>query len=338
MGGFQTFVDTSVARNKNNTLYSNELWELTEDAERFLSLQTITSVLLLVCSFISLLYVSLVGYRKPQNGPRQRSLLRLLIGHIFFMMCLSIAVLIGAVARFDESSWLSCSMLGSVPVFTYVCANGFTYGIYLKRAAASASFSRRSKLASTLYQLCVLGTYGVGGFLVIVWLTIHGKMYYQGVCQQFHQWELALIFYITDLSLASSFLYVFLEPVLNQIKTMHTTSSANSRNTQKMKHTTKKNFLCSSISICSTSAYMLMVTIIPTKDPTPENCHVRFLFWGALCIVSLINMISSMAITSGVWAPDGFSRASGAASKVYSTGAGNLEASTKLTGTELSEG
>ncbi|GBG30596.1 Hypothetical Protein FCC1311_068162 [Hondaea fermentalgiana] len=193
-----------------------------------------------------------------------------------------------------------------MPVVFQVASAGFTYAIYIKRVQAASSFTKRSRLGEFLFTSCKLGVYGLPGLLIAVVITMQGELRFEGVCQQVHSWQLACTFMLMDTLLSLGFLYLFLEPVLQQLRTMDR-ASAKSASSKRMRHTTRKNLLWSSVAIFSTFLYMMMATILPASgSPHIETYHLRLLYWVILPIDCIVNLFSTLAITSGVWLPKKF--------------------------------
>lgn len=294
-----SFFDEYIARTKEATI-SEEYGNLThtDQIDSLLKVQGacngITSVFG-ICALIMLAYFTISNKMRTKG---QKQICTMVILHVCFMTLNSLTALCLTLIPTPESAWRICNILGTLPSTTYVAGNGLSYAIFLKRASASITISNRSKLGSYLWYFCIFGTYNIPGFIIIMWLLINGKIIYTDVCYQDHPWWLAMMFTTIDSSLSLAFLYLFIEPVWQQMKAAQA-SSIMSVQSKRMRATARKNLLWSSTTIMSTFIFMAMVSYTPQQ----REGAVRMATWIGQPIDALVNMIGTLAITSAAWLP-----------------------------------
>ncbi|GBG30597.1 Hypothetical Protein FCC1311_068172 [Hondaea fermentalgiana] len=303
-----SFVDEYIVRNETVTIhlpldYPSE--HAREATAGMLAAQTVTSAIAMFFGIGAQTMLTYYLFKEKKNrSPAQQKVFLLLYAHIFFMTANSFVIFCFSVFKTPPSLWRVCNVAGTLPSTMYVAGNGLSYAIFLKRASATAFAAKRSKFATAMWYYALLGTYGIPGFICLMWLLINGRIIYGEICYQDHASWLAFMFTTIDTTLSLAFLYLFLEPVMQQLKIMHGgTGNSRSAATIKMRATAMKNLRWSSMTIFSTFLFMLIVSIVPNLETSEETRHLKMITWVGQPLDSFFTMIGMLAITSGIWRP-----------------------------------
>ncbi|GBG30598.1 Beta-hexosaminidase subunit beta [Hondaea fermentalgiana] len=161
----------------------------------------------------------------------------------------------------------------------------------------------RSKLLRILWYVALVGTYSIPGLLLLLVFTVNGRIVFGQYCFQDHPWWLAIMFTVMDTLLSSVFLFLFLEPVVYQLREMRK-AKVLSASGDKMSKIAQRNLLWSSVTIFTTMVFLTTVSVVPMNNlGTPETIHYLFVTWTTQPLDSAANMLAIMAISTAAWLP-----------------------------------
>lgn len=287
-------------RSARTTLFFTDVAP-TDPAEKFRSAQAATSGVATIFGVLWFIYI--IWTRKEIQKRKIASQQRILNFVVIHMMCMTIGnltIFVFAVSNLDPSLWWICAYIGSLPSFTYVMGNGFSYAIFLRRASITGHGENSRACVNTLWKLAMIVTYSIPMFLLIVALFVHGKVFFGEICVQDHPWWVAAMFNVIDTSLSTMFLFLFLDPVLRQIREVkgHQILSVNAK---RMQNIARRNLKWTSLTIFSTIIFLCTITVISTSPRSIAKAHTYQLTWILQPVDSLCNMVGTLAISTVAW-------------------------------------
>jgi hypothetical protein len=201
-----------------------------------------------------------------------------------------------------------CLVHGVVGAPLYVSSNLFKYLVLLERARAVLDRGRTARVLLLFVELAT--ALAVPGLVVFCPVLFQGLVFFkEGYCIQDLKPLLCWIFLVLDSSLSFSYLYLFIEPVMQHLRAMRTASLVGESivNDKEMIGLARRNLMWSSLTIVSTSLFMAYIAASSTflttgalEDPATDS-FLRPLSWILCQCDQMINSTGIICIFQRVW-------------------------------------
>ena len=280
-----------------------------EDAPQSFVVAVIASISTSAFLFlVNAYYLVKIGHAYTRTTrPKQRGILRVLFGQIFFTsLTCAWACIVSAMKKSVET----CFYTASVGAFTYCMSFTFSYLILLNRAKAVNEWEQ-TKCFKNLHYSLTISVYGMGVFSIFACFLSHGKTFFkQEYCAMVTIVpDIAWITLLMDSLLSFTLLYLFVGPMIARVKMTKTIardldSGEAEEDTSVLEKAARKNFWVSSIQIFSTFICLLIVFINSTVLLNSNDVKFQALHMTNLIVAPIdtsINSICSLVMVKKVW-------------------------------------
>lgn len=293
------FYEDALKRTQNTTLTIDPNYEESPVFDALRNLQRAISSLALVVLVCLIPYV-LYKSRFVRRTEPQEYLFRLLKFLFAAVFVNALGCFILSMIQFSPESWEWCAYLGSIPGFLFTISHAFNYLLFLQRSKITEYTD--SILLHRLRLIAMIGAYSMLCFSGFAAVLIRGKLLPDYTCVHTYPWWLGVILLVSDFSLSTVFLLLFVIPVY-----MHTRAMQASESNSKLIKIARRNLFWSSLTISTTLSYLVCVTTFRflLEFKQAEVYSYQLFDWIFAPSDLVINSFAAMQITRAVWNPKG---------------------------------
>lgn len=295
------YFNSVIKRSKETTVLVDDGFVETEAFVSLRAMQAAGGTLAFVLGLIALAYV-LFQSQHVKRTPAQSYLFKLLLAHVAANIISNFHMMLLGTVYIYPKHWQLCSFLGSMPGPAYVTSHAFSNLIFLQRSKVVTKNMQGSITLRNTLRITTFGTYAMLLVVGACYVFLRGMLLPNNVCTHTYPWWAAIVVLVGDLSLATAFLILFVEPVRAQAKFL-SEHAATAESSLKLMKIAKKNLYWGSISLATTFCFIWIVIIarIVLETNNDEVYAVYMLDWAFGPIETSANLLAALQLTAPVW-------------------------------------